>query len=69
MILTLIDEDGTEESFAERDPLRSVMAHLKLHDVTTIVIAEIDGDGNPTFEKQFSLITSITVKPVVSVPS
>lgn len=57
MILTLIDEDGEEESFAERDPLRSLVAHLKQHDVETIVVGEIDGDGNVIWEKQFSAVT------------
>lgn len=57
MILKLIDADGQEENFGMRDLLASVVSHLKLNDVETIVVGEVDGEGKVIWEKQFSAVT------------
>lgn len=68
MILILEFEDGGEQPFGIGDTVQSLIRAIERNEVSRIVVGETK-DRKVVWEKQFSLITSITVKPVVSIPS
>jgi len=61
MILLLVYEDGTKDQFGIGDSVQSVIRAVQRHEVSTIVIGDVQGK-KVLWEKHFSVATVMPVE-------